>query len=188
MIYNAHLPKTGGTSLLMMWREWYGANAVLRDEKPNFNNIPNGIKVVSGHYPYDNKIQTDAQWVTFIRHPIDRLMSFYHYKNARMRKNPHAKEEWWGIMKNMTMEDWLNCDESKNHMVKQFSGKTAQDIATYDDLEKAINNLQSFYFVGLFENYAHDVRTLGSMLGKPEIKIPHLLKSNNDGEFRPHVR
>jgi hypothetical protein len=24
-------------------------------------------------------------------------------------------------------------------------------------------------------------------LGKPEIKIPHLLKSNNDGEFRPHV-
>src|SRR5690606_18676731 len=115
-------PKTAGTSLLELFREWY-PNRVLKADNPNFTRIDKRqYDVVSGHYPY--KVDYwDYRWVTFLRHPIDRLKSFYYYKQGKMTNRRNAQQDyWWRIMKlgKMSLEEWFECEESKNHMIKQF--------------------------------------------------------------------
>ncbi len=177
-IINQHISKTGGTSLLMLFREWYGDDNVLSTRE-----IPNKIEhaVVSGHFSYKDGYE-DYKWVTFVRHPIDRLMSFYHYTSARGERA--TRNHWWDIIKHMSLSEWLESDVSKNHMTKQFAGLSPFDELTEDDAKRAYRNVHKFHFIGLQENFSVDVRRLAFLLGVGETeKIPHMLPSKNNGVF-----
>lgn len=177
-VINLHTPKTGGTSLLMLFKEWYGDDNVL-----STRTIPTNIehKVVSGHFSYKEGYE-DYKWVTFVRHPIDRLMSFYHYTQARGQRA--TRNHWWEIIKNMSLEEWLECEQSKNHMTKQFAGLTPFDTLTEEDAKRAYKNVLQFHFIGLQENFDSDVRRLAFLLRVGETEnIPHMLPSKNEGVF-----
>lgn len=188
LIAHMHIPKCGGTSLLELFREWY-PNRVLKSDNPKFEHIDkNQYRVISGHYPYNDSFW-DCRWVTFVRHPIDRLKSFYYYKQGKMKNRRNAHQDyWWRIMKlgEMSLEEWLLCEESKNMMVKQFAGKRPQDAVSRDDLRMAMKNAEGFYFIGFQEDYSKDINRLAQMLNKPINKIPHRLPSQNDGIFEPY--
>ncbi len=86
-------------------------------------------------------------------------------------------------MGEMSLEDWLECEESKNHMTKLFSGKPTTEKVESSDLDVALTNLDKFLFIGLYENFKPDVRELLNVLGKQNVRfsIPHLIKSKNPG-------
>ena len=171
----SHLPKTGGTSLLEIVRKWYGINNVLHTSNPTDKDYCE-YDVVYGHFPY-NSDYFDYNWIAFVRHPIMRLQSFYFY--IQMMGNGKRRSYWWNIIKNKTLEEWLQCDESKNHIVKTFAGKTVQEVLTNEDIKSAYENARSFYFIGTQENFSNDVIRLANLLDKPVVNIPHRLKSAN---------
>lgn len=183
-IIHLHIPKTAGTSLLMLFREWYGIDNVVNstNEFPLFVAKQNKTNVISGHFPYTENFEY-YKWVTFVRHPIDRLKSFYFYTQTRGKKN--KRNHWWNIIKDMTLDEWLESDVSKNLMTKQFAGLTALDELTTEDVDRAYRNVSKFHFIGLQENFNTDVRKLAFMLGKNVKTTPHMLPSKNDGLYDP---
>ncbi len=177
-IVHMHISKCAGTSLLMLFNQWYG-----NDNVHSTHSFPKQLTkpVTSGHFSYKEGYE-DYKWVTFVRHPIDRLMSFYHYTTARGQRS--RRNHWWDIIKDMTLSDWLESDVSKNHMTKQFSGLSPFDELTEDDAKRAYRNVHKFHFIGLQENFNVDVKRLAFLLGVGETeKIPHMLPSKNNGVF-----
>ena len=172
-----HLPKTAGTSFLKIMRDWYGINHVKHTNKPTEDDYCQA-DVVYGHFPYDENY-FDYRWITFVRHPIDRLSSFYYYTRERGQKS--KRNYWWNLIKDMTLEQWLRCDESKNHIVKAFAGKTPHDKLEPIDITKAYENARFFFFIGFQERFSEDVKTLARLLEKPKPKMVHYLKSSNPG-------
>jgi len=172
-----HVPKCGGTSQLAILRKWYGINHVLRYDRPTAEQFGK-YDVVSGHFPYNEEFW-DYKWISFMRHPVDRLKSFYYYTTERGKKS--SRNYWWNIIKDMTLEQWLTSPHSRNLMIKQFAGKTPQEDLEPGDIKKAHKNADSFFFIGFQETFNDDVRRLAKLLGKPEPKIPHKLRSKNPG-------
>lgn len=96
-----HIPKTAGTSFRTAARDFYKPRNILRDYgkdsdltsqeiKQFFYNNKDvaklreaslNYKLITGHYPAAryNKIFTDAPVVTFLRDPVERVVSEYHH-------------------------------------------------------------------------------------------------------------
>lgn len=170
-----HLPKSAGTSLLEIVRKWYGINNVLHTSSPTDQDYCN-YDVVYGHFVY-NSDYFDHNWITFIRHPIMRLQSFYFY--IQMMGDGKRRSYWYNIIKDKSLEEWLDCPESKNHIIKTFAGKKHYEILEDIDIKRAYENARSFYFIGSQENFNTDVAKLASLLDKSVPNIPHRLKSKN---------
>lgn len=99
VIISIHVPKAGGTSLLHLLKQGLGADAVLEDSEDVPANpasrcemdpegylqnrpreIPPHIRAIHGHFKggkYD--LIPHAFRLTFLRHPVDNLLSIYHY-------------------------------------------------------------------------------------------------------------
>jgi hypothetical protein len=173
-VINMHVPKTGGTTLLVLFRTWFGNKVVRKNDWPKPSDYR--YKVLSGHFPY-NPEYCNFHWVTFVRHPISRLESFYRYKQMKLRNKPGASDYWVPFFRGKTMEEWLDCAASKNLMTKQFAGRRPQEKLVPGDLRRALAAIDNFWFIGLQEQYTQDVTTLAEMLGTDVGKIPHHLKT-----------
>ena len=174
-VINMHVPKTGGTTLLILFRQWFGNKVVRKNDYPRPTDY--SAKVLSGHFPY-NKDYWDFNWVSFVRHPIARLESFYRYKQMKLRNRPGANDYWVQHLRGKTMEQWLDNPASMNLMTKQFAGKRPDEKLAPGDLGKALAAIDNFWFIGLQEQYREDILTLADMLGVENVgKIPHQLKT-----------
>lgn len=172
-LIHMHIPKCAGTSFLTVLKQWYPVHKVDSPGEADYKH-----QVISGHFPYNDEYW-DHRWITFVRHPVDRLQSFYYYTTERGRRS--KRNYWWNIISKMSLEDWLNSDLSKNHMTKTFAGKKPQEALSPGDFGIARKNASRFYFIGSQENFDHDLRTLAKMLNKPVNVIPKMLPSNNPG-------
>lgn len=174
-ILNLHIPKTGGTSLLIMFREAFGKRVIRKNDYPRHPSDYK-YKILSGHFPY-NPEYWDFNWLSFVRHPIERLESFYRYKQMKLKNRRNASDYWVQFFRGKTMEEWLTCEASKNLMTKQFAGKRPQEDLEPEDLENALKAIDNFWFIGLMERYEQDVRHMFSLLGAQPGKILHHLKT-----------
>lgn len=88
------------------------------------------------------------QWITVLRHPIDRVISDYYYKIWQARiGNPYFKG-----MKNLTWEEYLNHmgqGQANNHMCRMLVGP---DWPRDTNSAKAVELLDHFAVVGILEN------------------------------------
>ena len=109
MIISIHTPKAAGTSTLKVLQNTFGANAVLCDyqddpsdpkstqytNETNWLNsrprsIPSNIAVIHGHFrPLKYQYYLDEFWFTFLRHPINNIISIYNYWLA-IPEQPHS--------------------------------------------------------------------------------------------------
>ena len=177
-LIHLHVPKCAGTSLLTILRQWYGQNNVLRTDTPQPQHYGK-YNVVSGHFPYDDEFW-DHRWFSFVRHPVDRLQSFYFYTKERGKKS--RRNYWWNIISKMTLEEWFASDLSKNHILKHFAGKTPHEKLEHKDIDLAYRNSDKFYFIGFQESFSTDINHLAKKLGKPKPsgKV-RMLPSKNPG-------
>lgn len=107
---------------------------------------------------------TDIPIITWLRDPVDRVISNYYYLSKILRKELQEEKKELNILKKMqrSLLEYASAEGSRNRMHK-FLG----------DL-----NIEDFKFVGLVEQYDEDVKELGHLLGWENA---HVVEVNRTG-------
>jgi hypothetical protein len=175
-----HLPKAGGTTLRHVFYDQYkylrkGELYTINrtKETPDFLNLPqkekDKIKVLVGHFPFGlhEHLRGDFKYVTFMRDPVDRVISAYYYNKG------HQSSDVYEIIKinNLTLGEYLDRNIepwSNNAMTKHFAGCSLQEFkeeCTQEMFEKAkINVLNHCIAVGLTEKFDESLLVFQSVL------------------------
>lgn len=174
-IISIHIPKTAGTSFYNILTQVYNNQSVSPSFKRN-DIIPlldsnmqlskeklNQYHIIHGHFYYEEAsslINHDTKIITWIRNPLDRLISnYFHFiktiSNEEINpiifsKNKHRINE--------SIIEYAEKHENKNKISQFLQG----------------SKIEEFAFVGIFEKYEEEINRLKSILKWPNILIPHL--------------
>ena len=137
LILSSHIPKTAGRSFLVSLIRIFGDENVLRDygnlqpEKDGLRKIEENHRCIHGHFSinkYKDHIQ-DCEWVTWIRNPVERVISSYCYwerEKAGHDGYPH-----------IDIEDFIAMPDAGNLQSRMLRGL----------------NIEDFLFIGISEYY-----------------------------------
>jgi hypothetical protein len=178
-IISVHFPKSGGTSLRIQFERILGTSMLLDyDHDPlgphsaqTVDQLPCNIRMVHGHFRAVRyqKIR-DAFRFTFLRHPVDNLLSIYFF--------------------------WKTYPESDNFWHSKFlrEGPTIEAFAKYGPLQRLMSesyfggyDMSHFDFVGFHETRAADIAKLSMKIGLPLDATIHVNRTNNNSETRAEI-
>ncbi len=186
-----HIPKTGGTSLLTFLdynfrkgkvfsiaktsRQIFDENVVLipfqerqKRVKQFFSELPQSkkkkYKIIYGHMEYGwHDLVENYRYVTFLREPVSRVVSLYHYimRKTNMELSKQIKEE--GISVEEFVSQNLH-EEACNGIMKRICGEEDFDP---NDLEKSFEiakeRLLSFAYIGFMDDFDNSLIRFGEM-------------------------
>ena len=172
-----HIPKNGGTTLHSIIERKYPASAIF-DIKVVNNTALNTddfialstkdrtkIKVLKGHmiFGLHNYLDDSSKYITFLRQPEERLLSFYNY----VKKRPHHRLYDSIFGNNLSFYDFvttIDAGDIHNAQIRWISGLEHGTEA--EMLEKALRNIDThFSFVGLLEQYNASLVMLSKLYG-----------------------
>jgi hypothetical protein len=163
MIISLHIPKTAGTSFRMALEEHFGDSMikdygtrpfrvryeVARKKAEKFNRKLKvekylNVSCIHGHFlaiKYANLKNLDATFITWLRDPVERLISNY-YHIIRGQKSIKGTFSYLVHSKNWDLETYWLHPLNRNPYEKIF-----RDFG-----------LENFQFVGIVENYRSDLK------------------------------
>lgn len=155
-IVSVHFPKTGGVSLVSGLEEWYG-DSLLKEYayfpgRPNFPSerpltLGKKFRAVHGHFAAHKYINMRPSFfITFIREPVDRLISLYFHWKTHGTFNEQQRH-------------FMNSP----HTIVDFARSIGSDYVSYFgrvDIDK-------FNFIGRTEHYSEDLEVLSKLTGIP---------------------
>ncbi|MFT4664004.1 MAG: hypothetical protein ACI8YQ_003541 [Polaribacter sp.] len=166
-LVSIHIPKTAGTSFRNTLREVYGEQQVKRlDVDPNklhleqelfqSNKLAKEIEVVHGHMYYNLlydkfKIAPEVPIVTWLRDPVERVISNYKYLSKRLAEELDEEGKGLNILSKMqrTLMEYAHDEMNRNRMSKFLEGLEPEDL----------------YFIGISDYYSEDLKDLADLLG-----------------------
>jgi hypothetical protein len=185
-----HIPKTGGTTFHKILERNYARNQTLTfdgsrhcAEIESFAKLPQGqrgrYRLIKGHlhFGFHQFVEGESSYVTFLREPVARALSFYSYARSHSDHYLHRiiNEERLGF------QDLLErgaTPELSNHQTRMIAGGLSNPNSPLDcsGLERAKENLRAnFCFVGLTEEFDASLVLLRRMFGWG---FPFYLKKN----------
>lgn len=187
-LVSVHIPKCAGTSFRFMLKEIYGDNAVarldimLKKKVVRFNEeiyfstqLPKNIRVIHGHFSpqvLNDKfeIPIDVPYITWLRNPVDRVISNYYYLEHRLKDILKEEERGLNILSKMQRSLWeyAKNDRNRNRISKFLMGR----------------NINKFRFVGVQEYFEEDVKYLSKQF---EWNSFELLHYNSTPTERPDI-
>lgn len=182
-----HVPKCGGTTLHHLLGQWLGSENMHPERFNRLYESPVAQLAsklgFSGHFDYYSTtlIPGAKRLISFLRDPMDRLISLYNFHRA------HAPEI---IEKNnLQLPRWANEHDIDayfahptirahpaidNSIVRYFSDVPQvahaqsdpvwRNITLDEMLEQALRNLEKFTFIGFMDRYDEDVERLAKTL------------------------
>jgi hypothetical protein len=173
-----HIHKTGGKSISKILGEIYAEShfrinrSYLRRHGMPFltaksKEIPRSTKVLSGHLTYEEvrrAAHDKTKWVTWLRHPVDRVISNYFWR----LKIDHANSLKTGQdqQRQMSIESFIENPENQNWMAMFLTGI----------------NIKDFFHIGFLETFNDDIDLLGQKLNWKDVPKYHINKNIN---FKP---
>jgi hypothetical protein len=159
-----HIPKTAGTTLKTIMQRNYGAGEIANlysqeVEKAEIEqqlNNPN-THLISGHFDFQpGFINPDLYTFTFLRSPIDRVISNY----LHIKYSDTAIHKKW--MEDVhEFPDFLKLPQGSNWQSRLLAGyKQRQPLDLETLFKEAISNLNSLNFIGLTEEFKHSLYCL----------------------------
>jgi len=198
MIISLHIPKTAGTSFRIALKEHFGDSLtedyetrpfrlnydIAKKNAEKFNRKINGkkylkVKCIHGHFlalKYANFKNLDATFITWLRDPVERLISNY-YHITRGQKDVKGTFSYLVHTENWDLETYCLHPLNRNPYEKIF-----RDFG-----------IENFDFVGIVENYLGDLKFFSeNYLHKPlniyfENQKPEFQHSNIDSGFRKKI-
>ncbi|NQZ03481.1 sulfotransferase family 2 domain-containing protein [Idiomarina sp.] len=179
-----HIPKTAGSTLHQLFQLNYRSEQIFKlgitgaptegsfadrhkisvDKFYSLSTLEQqGVKAVIGHMPYGlhRAFESDAQYITVIRHPISRVLSHYNF----VKENPN--HYLYERVKNEapTISDYverLNSKELNNGMLRFFLGpehvKIPFDGCRLEMIDVALDRVEKrFVAVGIQEYFQQSV-------------------------------
>ncbi len=185
-----HLPKTAGTSLVETVRgalepgeflDLYGVRRTSAQIAGDIAAMTEGarsrVRFVAGHqvwFGMHELLGREARYVTFLRHPVVRVLSWYN-QVVRKASNGYHDEV---LACSSDFGEFLRNPASPlraNHMTVMLARDHADNRHNRDECERvdegvvsrALENLRRFHMVGLHERYAADSAAVLAELGIP---------------------
>ncbi|MGB3880570.1 MAG: sulfotransferase family 2 domain-containing protein [Diaphorobacter nitroreducens] len=179
-----HIQKTAGSSIVDLARAAYGSDQVtshgdfllppkeldaLVDARGSDDPKLQNRSFISGHFGYDyaKKIMVRRYSFTFLRNPIERVLSYYYFCRTR---NP-LEYEIYALTQNLSLDEFLKLGFERpsvkaciwNNQTWQLAngyGHTnGRNILSYGDkemLDLAIGHLNNFSYIGFAETFEKD--------------------------------
>lgn len=176
-----HIQKTAGTSIVQMMARHYGRLNVSShgDFVGSGPDSFAGMPFVSGHfgYSYAERLMRNRYSFTFLRDPVERTLSFYYF--CRTRSPEEAKI--YRLAGALPLEEFLQA-LSRDRVLRWFVYNTqvwylaygpgdestrVNYIRPFDLLERALENVEKFSFVGLTESVDDDSKVIFRALNMP---------------------
>lgn len=163
MIVSVHIRKSGGSSFRQELKDYYGDKLLLdygdeigssvlsskykrlKSKVMLFQNrqiISKQYDIVHGHFFADkyDLLDINLQLVTFLRNPIQRVLSNYYYlKRNPYRKHPDAEPIH---RKKLSLEEYIMHKDARNLQAQFLNGKKLSD----------------FTFIGITERYEESIK------------------------------
>lgn len=174
-----HIPKTAGSSLSKIIKQHYSKSETATLDKAGiarFKSLPAEqrarYRLIQGHlyFGLHRFIPRASTYVTFLRHPIERALSFYYY--ARTTPDHYLYPVL--TSEDVDLNGMLARDltiELQNHQTRMLAGNEWQNpqcAVTRTTLERAQENLRShFRVVGLQEEFDASLLLLHRAFGWP---------------------
>lgn len=184
-LLSIHIPKTGGSSFQKTLQSLYPADAFQRmdftvrevrgnsrmiasnqtsqdvlDQMYEQRKLPANIRAIHGHFRYEDilkffKLDSSVTVVTWLRDPVQRIVSNYHYIIARFEREiqhtPLSRQLFKRLVKSLP----------------EFAANR-RDISLYQDYLRG-RNLSDYGFIGIVEEYETELQRLADTLGVPEL-------------------
>lgn len=163
-LVSLHIPKTAGTSFRNSLKAIYGeAGAQRLDIFPKTKNVfieelpftgkklGNEIKVIHGHFHLNHlfdqfKIKKEIPVITWMRDPVERVISNYYYLEKRLKEELNEEAKGLNILEKMQRDliEYARADVNRNVQ--------ARYIADFP--------LSDFHFIGIVECYESELTRL----------------------------
>ena len=173
MIIYMHIPKTAGTTIVDALKLNNKASSLFIDYSLDYSQTSSllskysrlsekrkkNIQYVIGHIGFDETLFPNANWVTTLREPTERVIS--NYRHLKRSDNHQVDVKELSLRQFVESHMWRDAD---NGLVRRLSGcdqgpsgPRAIGTLTEADLGSAMDNLKKFSFVGLNEKFQLDV-------------------------------
>lgn len=175
-----HIPKTAGTSILELFHRHYSPDGVVSIKRKVFTDRPNEpachvlkqeisdrTRVLHGHFTYRevkplSDRQNDVKLITFVRHPVRRVVSNYFFFKQRIARGKVDESDL--ARTNETLLEYAQLEASRNRMTKFLDGLDIDDL----------------FFIGQVETFEADIKKLCELL---KIKSEELPMANKNKLF-----
>ena len=176
-----HIPKTAGTSFNSAlsweycWRRSYWVQA-LDFGADEFKKLPESerakLSLVRGHMRFGLHayLPQTSTYVTFLRRPIERVLSYWNYAQREATAHPKSELWWLQAARTLTLEEHFASGrdvELDNGQVRRISGiKAPFGRCTTEMLATAQQNIEEYFsFVGLTDYFDESLLLLRRILG-----------------------
>ncbi|MEZ4519738.1 MAG: sulfotransferase family 2 domain-containing protein [Chloroflexota bacterium] len=188
-----HIPKAGGTTLRELMARQYPADQFLnlrndRQIDADLQALPqlrrDQLRGLAGHVTYGTHtcFNQPGTYFTFLRDPVDRLVSHYAY----VRGNPRHFLHDAVVGDDLSLLDYVTSglsEELSDDQTRRIAGLSPEAVPTAADLETAQRNLADhFSMAGVVERYDESLVLLSRMAGW---RRPYYLARNVGGDRRP---
>jgi hypothetical protein len=173
-LLSLHIPKTAGTSFRNILKSVYGKNAVIRFDINNkgvtllnemiyhSDKLPSA-KVIHGHFVFKDiserfELPEDIKKITWLRHPVKRVISNYTYLEARLTSFLKEEKRGLNILNKMqrTLLEYARDEMNRNRQHKFLEGI----------------ELHQFDFIGITEDFETDLAQAAKILEWPDNPLP----------------
>ena len=166
-----HTAKTAGTTMLHYLEnqcETFHAKSWWRMD---WQTVPTSTECLFSHCPYgvpDRYIPGEHQYMTYLRDPVDRMISYYYFGLQAMRGPQQIGLALGNFINIMQSNLFATLD---NGMVRIVAGRMDMGMAqpmemvTEADLEKAKENLSTFAALGIVDTFDEDLAKIAKKFG-----------------------
>ena len=142
------------------------------------------IKILFGHQVHlVLDLFPNAKLITFVRHPVDRVISQYLYerkflvelnipnrKKFNIRPLPEEMNDFWDYFLEWGKNGNFNL---QSRTILNFFGKNI------NELESIFSEVEKFSFIGSQNQFEESILKLNKIFNFPIIKVPFLLRESN---------
>ena len=190
-LISQHIPKTAGTSFRLYLQQQFGENNVMRLDIPILedvirvnNEVHEGgelpVSVVyHGHFKCESLKSLvdnydDIPKITWLRNPVDRVISNYFYLEERLRDELSERKKGLNILSKMqrTLMEYAQAEINRNRISKFIGNMSLDD---YD-------------FVGVVEDFEDDLRRLERIMGWEEKQIETVNRTRSKPPVSEDIR